>query len=199
MIPFKKICSLYIYFAFLLPVACTKDNGVETVEPPSEFNKYTFIELEYDFSDIKEHDFDIVVGNFEYNNPSDVEQVLPIGDNISPKNFMFFEAKDEPASSFFYDSITVHIPEYIDDKRIYLTKDKYLLSSNNIDLPIEKDLNVSLPVKPNSTVKIQVKQVLKEYTIGFHLIYKDNVLNQKKSIQGKWKHIKFLKLDYEYL
>lgn len=183
----------------MLPVACTKDSVEETVVLPPESDKYTFIELIYDFNDKEELDFNLVAKDLEYNNPSSVEQVLRIGDNIAVKNFMFFESNDELVGSFFHDSINVQIPEYIDDKRIYLTKNKYLFSSNNINLPLGQNLSDSLIIEPNSRVKIKVKQVLKEYTIGFNLIYRDNISNQKRSIHGKWKCIKFVRLDYLYL
>lgn len=196
---FVKKYVLLISMLTLLLVACDKDNAENNVEPPIDTERYTFIDFKYNFSDKEEIEFDQLLKNIKYNNPTNAEQALPVGDVSSVKNFMFFQSNDEIADYFFNDSIEVNIPEYIDDERIYLTKEKYLFSLNNVNLPINNLPNDTLTIDANSTVNININLVLKEYTVGFELIYRDNILNKQKTVSGKWKMIKFIKLRTEYI
>lgn len=192
----KKV--LLISMLTLLLVACDKDNTENNIVFPIDTERYTFIDFKYNFSDKQEVEFDQLLKNIKYNNPTNAEQALPVGDVSSVKNFMFFQSDDEIVDYFFNDSIEVNIPEYIDNERIYLTKEKYLFSLNNVNLPIDNLPNDTLIIDANSTVNININLVLKEYTVGFELIYRDNI-NKQKTVRGKWKMIKFIKLRTEYI
>lgn len=192
----------YALFVFVLTVllpACDKSSTENDSIPPVETEEYTFIDLKFDFSDKEEIIFEQLFKAVEYNNLTDVEQMLPIGDVSSIKNFMFFQTNNEAANYFFENTTLVNVPQYIDDERIYLTEEKYLFSPNNVNLPIDNLPNDDLIIDANSSVNINLNLVLKEYTIGFELSYMDNVLKQKKIISGKWKKIHFIELRKEYL
>ncbi|MGL4852503.1 MAG: hypothetical protein ACRC13_02855 [Tannerellaceae bacterium] len=190
---------LFISMLTLLLIACDKNNGEDNIEPPVDTEKYTFIDLKYNFLDKEEAIFEKLLKIIEYNNPTNAEQTLPIGDVSSVKNFMFFQSNDEITDYFFNDSILVNIPEYIDNERIYLTKEKYLFSLDNVNLPIDNLPNDTLTIAANSTVNIHINVVFKEYTVGFELSYWDNILNKPKTVNGKWKMVRFIKLQNEYI
>lgn len=190
---------LFISMFTLLLIACDKNNGEDNIEPPVDTEKYTFIDLKYNFLDKEEAIFEKLLKIIEYNNPTNAEQTLPIGDVSSVKNFMFFQSNDEITDYFFNDSILVNIPEYIDDERIYLTKEKYLFSLDNVNLPIDNLPNDTLTIAANSTVNIHINLVFKEYTVGFELSYWDNISNKPKTVKGKWKMVRFIKLQNEYI
>lgn len=193
----KSFARKYVLFfpiLTLLLIACDTDKDIE---PSGDVEKYTFIDLKYDFSDKEEIEFEQHLKTIEYTNNSNVEQTLPIGDMSSIKNFMFFQSCGEIADHLFCDSILVNIPECIDDERIYLTKDKFLFSRNNVYLPISNLPDETFTINANSIMRININIVYLEYTIGFELSYWDNILDRKKTMTGKWKMIQFIKLRNE--
>lgn len=191
--------ALFLPMLTMLFIACDKDNEEDNIEPPVNTEKYKFIELNYNISNSEDTVFEKLLRTIEYKNPTNIEQTLPIGDMSTVKSFMFFEANDKVSEYFFTDSILVNIPELIDDGRIYLTKEKYLFSPNNINLPIKNLPNDTLHIEANSIINVNIYIVLKEYTVGFDLLYWDKVFNQQKKACGKWKKVEFIKLRYEYM
>ena len=172
--------------------ACQKDSPIEEVDPPVVPEKIEFIDLKYLLSDKEEKQYELVGHTTTFNNQTSVEQLLPLSGFSSFENYMYFLSDDDIVSGFVRDSILVNIPESLDNEAIYLTKEKYLFSKSNIALPTISMPTDTLTVVPYSTTTVQMSLVLKEYTLGFELTYKSNLLDKEEKAYGKWKMVQLV-------